>query len=320
MEVMPEFEAQVPHPLAENLPGLLTAGGVRTPAVGVLLFVLIGKHGLESASMQVQIHDIGRGKRVLRQGSEEQLIDDSLADRSDGVGSGGRLMGSDNYPAPSSRCRERDIGAIEEGARVSRFRMRRLLVRWQGQAGLHLGQIEEIIVLATHHIAKPEPFQILHNGAVAILSIQTHDPLDEWNMLGSQIGTDRLPRVEQIAPVIAIPSAGKRPKPLVRMDLENRRAGPDHLAALAPHISWSADFVEARLRCWEVGSSWHRSLSRGLPRSIDIEHEPMLPLPIPQTSWFLFFDQGASREIFQEECAQRVNGGLVNRREKATER
>lgn len=88
MEAMTQFEAQVPYPLAENLPGLLPAGGVGTPTVRVLLFVLIGQYGLESASMQVQLHHIGRGKRVLRQGGEEQLVDDSLAGCSDRTGRG----------------------------------------------------------------------------------------------------------------------------------------------------------------------------------------------------------------------------------------
>src|SRR5438094_3030393 len=38
METMPQFHAQVPHPLADDLPELLPRGGMGTPAVGVLLF------------------------------------------------------------------------------------------------------------------------------------------------------------------------------------------------------------------------------------------------------------------------------------------
>ncbi len=66
MKAMDQFQAQVPHPLADDVPAFLSAGGVGTPAVGVLLFVLITEHGLEGASVQVEVHDIGRGKRTLR--------------------------------------------------------------------------------------------------------------------------------------------------------------------------------------------------------------------------------------------------------------
>ena len=66
MEAMPKFEAQIPHPLADDLPNLLPAGGMGTPTVRVLLFVLIGEHGLECLSVEVEVHDIGRGKRALR--------------------------------------------------------------------------------------------------------------------------------------------------------------------------------------------------------------------------------------------------------------
>ena len=41
MEAMTQFEAQVPHPLADHLPELLPAGGLGTPAIGLLLLVLI---------------------------------------------------------------------------------------------------------------------------------------------------------------------------------------------------------------------------------------------------------------------------------------
>ncbi len=36
-KLMPQLQAEVPHPLADDLPGLLTASGVTTPAIWVLL-------------------------------------------------------------------------------------------------------------------------------------------------------------------------------------------------------------------------------------------------------------------------------------------
>ena len=43
MKLMAQFQAQVPHPLADDLPCLLTTRGVTTPAIRVLLQVFIGQ-------------------------------------------------------------------------------------------------------------------------------------------------------------------------------------------------------------------------------------------------------------------------------------
>src|SRR5260370_14313560 len=51
---MTQFQAQVPDPLRDNLPGFLSSGRMRTPPVGVLLLVFIGKHRLKGATMQVE--------------------------------------------------------------------------------------------------------------------------------------------------------------------------------------------------------------------------------------------------------------------------
>src|SRR5260370_39772179 len=92
---------------------------------------------------------------------------------------------------------------------------------------------------------------------------------------------------EEITPVIPIASGGKRAEPLVRMGLKGGCTGTDHLATLAPEISWSADLVEATLRLRPVGSLWHRSLSCRLPGPIDIKHDPGRTLSIQQTSRYL---------------------------------
>ena len=55
-EVMAQFQAQVPDPVTQDLPGFLPTGGVRAPAVGVLFAIFIGEHRLEGATMQVQGH------------------------------------------------------------------------------------------------------------------------------------------------------------------------------------------------------------------------------------------------------------------------
>ncbi len=221
-----------------------------------MLLVLIGEDRLEGTPMQVQGNDISRGKRALWQGSEEQFVDHFVVRDANRTGGGSRRMGCDDHPTPSSRRSERNIGAIEERAAGSRFRVRGLLIRLQGQAGLHLGQIEEIVVLASHYVAKPFAGEALHDGIVAILPIQAYYPLSKGNLLGGQIGTDRLRRLEEIPSVITIARAREGAQPLMRMCLENGGASSDDFAAFAAQISGSTDLIEAPLSYRKIGCTW----------------------------------------------------------------
>jgi hypothetical protein len=63
--LLPQFQAQMPHPLRDDLPEFLPAEHVRTPAIGILLLILICKNGLEGATMQVQVKHISTAKGVL---------------------------------------------------------------------------------------------------------------------------------------------------------------------------------------------------------------------------------------------------------------
>ena len=56
--MMTQFKAQVPDPLRENLPELLSIGGVGAPPIEVLFLIFIGKNRLEAAPVQVQIEYI----------------------------------------------------------------------------------------------------------------------------------------------------------------------------------------------------------------------------------------------------------------------
>src|SRR5947209_1121341 len=83
MQAMAQLEAQVPHPLADDLPELLPTGGTGTPAISILFLVLIGQHDLESAPLQVQRHHISSGERACWQGGEEQFVDHALSRETD---------------------------------------------------------------------------------------------------------------------------------------------------------------------------------------------------------------------------------------------
>lgn len=238
---MPQFKAQVPDPLGEHLPKLLAAGGVRTPAVRLLFLIFITQNALECSPVQVEIHHIGRGERALWQGRKEQFVD-HLATRGADRGSGGAHgMRGDDHPCAGACWGQKHIRAVKECARGARFGMYGLLIRWLGQAGLHLRQIEEIVVLASHHIA--EACQICHDGPIAILAIQPQHGLVQGKRLGFPIRTDRLHRPLEFSSVIAVACPSKGADPLMCMGLEHGCTGAHNLSPLAPLIARCADLV-----------------------------------------------------------------------------
>jgi hypothetical protein len=97
LPLLTQLLTQVPHPLGEDLPDLLTMGRKRTPSITVLLPILIGKLGLEAPSMQVEPDHISGGEAKSGQGGEEQLIDSPLARHADRTGCSPSRMSSNNY-------------------------------------------------------------------------------------------------------------------------------------------------------------------------------------------------------------------------------
>jgi hypothetical protein len=59
LELMAQFQTQIPYPLADQLPCLLTGGSMTVPAVGILLLVFIGERGFKGTAMQIQLDDVG---------------------------------------------------------------------------------------------------------------------------------------------------------------------------------------------------------------------------------------------------------------------
>ena len=93
---------------------------MRTPAVRILLLILIGENRLERSPVQVELHHIGRGERARRQGRVEQLVD-HLATRCADLRRGlGRRMRSDDDPCAWSCWGQQEIRAVKERATGSR--------------------------------------------------------------------------------------------------------------------------------------------------------------------------------------------------------
>ncbi len=208
MEAMSQFQAQIPHPLANHLPGFLPTGSMRAPAIWVLLLVFVGEDCLKSTTVQVEGHDISSGEGALWQGGVKQLVDDVVACHADWTCRGGSGMRCDDH-ACSRSCRcEGDIRTIEEGAAGTCFRMGRLAVRRPAKTGLHRLQIEQMIIPPSHDPGQES--KVGNHGSVAILSIQAHHRLREGKVMGLQIRTDDRDGAPELATVIAIACPRKR--------------------------------------------------------------------------------------------------------------
>src|SRR5512135_3199409 len=64
---MPQLQAEVPYPLRDHLPALLSPGRVTAPPIGVDLLIFIRERRLKGSTMQIQLNDVGSGECLLRQ-------------------------------------------------------------------------------------------------------------------------------------------------------------------------------------------------------------------------------------------------------------
>jgi hypothetical protein len=64
-QLMTQFQAEIPHPLAHDTPCLLSTSGVTTPAIRILLFVFISQSRFKRAAMQVEGRHIRRSEGTL---------------------------------------------------------------------------------------------------------------------------------------------------------------------------------------------------------------------------------------------------------------
>src|SRR6266567_2822636 len=124
-------------PLAEDLPEFLSASGMRTPAVRVLLAVFIRQHRFKGPSMQIQVQHIFRRESEGRKSGDKQLVDHPLALHPNGWGRGGCRMGCDNQAQTRPAWGQGNFKAIVQGARRSALRMSTLLVWWTSHTNPH---------------------------------------------------------------------------------------------------------------------------------------------------------------------------------------
>src|SRR5947199_6291846 len=87
-KVLPEFQAEIPDPLAHDLPKFLPTRRMRTPTVRILLDVFIRQNGFKGPAMQIHVQHIFGGKSWSGKPGDEQFVDHAPAFFPDRWGSG----------------------------------------------------------------------------------------------------------------------------------------------------------------------------------------------------------------------------------------
>ena len=103
------------------------------------------------------------------------------------------------------------------------------------------------------------------------------------------------------------------------MRLQNGRPGSHDLPSFAPGVAGSTHLTQSALCSGTITGVRQRELTGSFSRAIHIEDQIVCPLPIPASTGFLLVFQRTSQEIFEKVCTQRLDSGLVKRREKAGE-
>jgi hypothetical protein len=170
MKLMPQFESQVPDPLGDQLPALLSPGRMADPAVGIDLLVLSRERRLKGPAMQVQLDHIAGREGVLGQLRAEEFVDHPRACHSNGALLLPGGMRGDDHATEHTIGPHRDLGAIVEAAHHLAFRALLDLVGRQVQPGLNERMVEQAIVFPARH--KREPSDIREDRSIAILPVK----------------------------------------------------------------------------------------------------------------------------------------------------
>src|SRR6266516_50397 len=235
MKLMPQFQAQVPHPLRDHLPALLPPGGVAAPPIGVLFGVLIGESRLKGAAMQIQLDDIGGGEDLRRQSREEEFIDDAFPRDANWTLFVAGGMGGHYHATEHARRSHRHLWTVVEAAHQLAFRTLLKLIWGEAQTRLHERMIEHGVLFAAHH--EREACQIRQHGPGAVLPIEPEEGALLRKLVGSEVATDGREGLTKFLPVESVASVAKRAEPLVGVGLADDGTSPHDFPTLAPRIA-----------------------------------------------------------------------------------
>src|SRR5713226_3371928 len=212
MQLVSQLQAQVPHPLRDQLPALLPKGGETTPAIGVLFPILICQSRLKGATMQIHFDDVGSGKPLLRQLGEEEFVDNARTRDANWALLVASWMGRHHHPARHTLGSYRHLWAVVEAAHHLAFRALLELIGGQMQTRLDKRMIEHRVLFAAGH--KGEASQVSQHGPGAILSIEPEEGVPLWELVLREVARDRREGLAQFRSVATVAPVAKRAEPL----------------------------------------------------------------------------------------------------------
>ena len=277
---MAQFQTQIPHPLADQLPDLLTRGRMADPSVGILFLVFISQCRFKGATMQIQRHDVGGGECLLREAGEEEFIDDASTRDPNRTLLFGGLMGRDHHAARNAIRPHRHSRAVVERAHHPTLRVGQVLIGRQFQANLDFSAFQEMIGFAAHH--KRQPSEISEDGSRAILPVEAQQNTFFSVVMGLSVALYGRDCPTQFCSVFPIAGVSKCAEKLMRMRLQNRGTAPHDFPPLASGVAGSTQWTQTSLWSWPICRLWQSPLASCLARPIHIKDEVVVPLPVEQ--------------------------------------
>jgi hypothetical protein len=260
----------------------------------------------------------------LRQGGEEELVDDACTRDANRALLVGGWMSGHHHAAQHALGPHRHVWAVVEAAHDLAFWTLLELIGRQVQTRLDQRMIEYRVLFATRH--EGETGQISEHGSRPILSIESQQGACLWKLVRREVTRDGRERLAQFLPVAAVAAVAKRAEPLVAMGLTNDGAGAHHLSALAPFVARSTDVIQPAKGWGQLFGLGQGALASCLARPVDVKDHPGVARSIQQSPGLLLVCGGgvgrewATLEIIEKERAQGFDWRLGERRQKARER
>src|SRR5712691_5059270 len=280
-QLMAEFQTEVPHPLRDQLPALLSPGRVTAPTVRVLLTVLVCQYRLKGAAMQVQFDHIARGERSLRKTCEEEFVHDARARDPNGTFLFCGWMGGHDHAAPHPLGPHRHRLAVVEAAYDLTFRTLLGLIWGEVQTRLNERMIDYRVIFATSH--EGEASQVRQRSSRAILSIEPEQGVLVWELVLREIPTKSRQALTQFLPIPPVTFVPKTAEPLKAMSLADDGARPYHLPAFASGVAGSTHLIQPAKRRGQIFSLGQGALAGGFSRAIHVKDHPGVSRSIHQS-------------------------------------
>src|SRR5579875_2340352 len=240
---MSHLQTQVPHPLADDTPCLLTASAMTTPSIRVDLLIFVKKLRFKSPTMQIQFDHIASGEALLRQRGEEQFIDDACACDSNRTLLETLWMSRHHHAAAHSLWPYRHIWTVVETAGDLAFRALLEVIGGKMQTRLDEWMIKDRVLSASCHIG--EASQVGEHRSAAILSIKPEQNALFREQVRREIAVDGRESLAQFLTIEPVASVAKGAEPLEIVGLTDDRAGTHDLSALTPPIARRTDLVQS---------------------------------------------------------------------------